>query len=146
MLIHLATLHIPQRHLRKRESWTIIGLFYVPLEFQPKMKNWIYHPSTGFLNYKVSLQTALYCWICQITATRPKHLRSHPVCSGVRVTRSLVLCVCFVDSCLSFCPFSFGHCVVCPSFYVLRILIGIFKHFLYTFKSLSHKDIPGFLY
>jgi hypothetical protein len=31
-----------------------------------------------------------------------------------RVTRS-VLCVCFVDRCLSFCPFSFGHCVVCPS-------------------------------
>jgi hypothetical protein len=35
--------------------------------------------------------------------------------SGVRVTRSLVLCVCFVDRCLSFCPFSFGHCVVCSS-------------------------------
>ena len=35
--------------------------------------------------------------------------------SGVRVTRSIVLCVCFVDRCLSFCPFSFGHCVVCPS-------------------------------
>jgi hypothetical protein len=49
--IHLATLHIPRRHLRKRKSWTIIGLFYVPLEFQPKMKNWIYHHSTGFLNY-----------------------------------------------------------------------------------------------
>ena len=47
----LATLHIPRRHLRKRKSWTIIGLFYVPLEFQPKMKNWIYHHSTGFLNY-----------------------------------------------------------------------------------------------
>jgi hypothetical protein len=46
----LATLHIPQRHLRKGKSWTI-GLFYVPLEFQPKMKNWIYHHSTGFLNY-----------------------------------------------------------------------------------------------
>jgi hypothetical protein len=25
---------------------------------------------------------------------------------------SLVLCVCFEDHCLSFCPFSFGHCVV----------------------------------
>jgi hypothetical protein len=25
---------------------------------------------------------------------------------------SLVLCVCFVDYCLSFCTFSFGHCVV----------------------------------
>jgi hypothetical protein len=34
---------------------------------------------------------------------------------GVRVTRSLVLCVCFVDSYLSFCPFPFGHCVVCLS-------------------------------
>jgi hypothetical protein len=38
-----------------------------------------------------------------------------PVFSGVRVTRSLVLYVCFVDRYLSFCPFSFGHCVVCPS-------------------------------
>jgi hypothetical protein len=34
-----------------------------------------------------------------------------PVFSGVRVIRSLVLCVCFVDRCLSFCAFSFGHCV-----------------------------------
>ena len=32
--------------------------------------------------------------------------------SGVRVTRSLVLYVCFVDRYLSFCTFSFGHCVV----------------------------------
>jgi hypothetical protein len=27
----------------------------------------------------------------------------------------LVLYVCFVDHCLSFCTFSFGHCVVCSS-------------------------------
>jgi hypothetical protein len=32
-----------------------------------------------------------------------EHLSSPPVLSGVRVTRSLVLCVCFVDRCLSFC-------------------------------------------
>ena len=38
-----------------------------------------------------------------------------PVFSGVRVTRSLVVCVCFEDRCLSFCTFSFGHCVVSPS-------------------------------
>jgi hypothetical protein len=32
------------------------------------------------------------------------------------VTRSLVLCVFFVDRCcLSFYSFSFGHCVVCSS-------------------------------
>ena len=42
-------------------------------------------------------------------------LSSPPNFSEVRVTRSLVLCVCFVDRCLSFCTFSFGHCVVCSS-------------------------------
>ena len=41
--------------------------------------------------------------------------RTPEVFCGVRVIRSLVLCVCFVDRCLSFCPFSFGHFVVCPS-------------------------------
>ena len=47
--------------------------------------------------------------------TLPEHLSSPPVSSGVHVTRSLVLYVCFVDRCLSFCAFSFGYCVVCSS-------------------------------
>jgi len=51
--------------------------------------------------------------------TLPEHLLSTPVCSGVQVVRSLVSCVvCFIDRCLTFCPFSFfsfGHCFVCPS-------------------------------
>ena len=47
--------------------------------------------------------------------TLPEHLRSSPAFSGVRVTRSLVLCVCFVDRCLFFCPFYFDHCVVFSS-------------------------------
>jgi hypothetical protein len=51
LTIYLAILHIPRRNIRKRKSWTIIGLFYISLEFQPKIKNWIYHHSTGFLNY-----------------------------------------------------------------------------------------------
>ena len=45
--------------------------------------------------------------------TLPEYLSSSPVFSGVRVTRSLVLYVCVVDRCSSFCTFSFGHCVVC---------------------------------
>ena len=32
---------------------------------------------------------------------------------GIHVTRSLCLCVCFVDCCLSFCHLSFGQYVVC---------------------------------
>jgi len=38
-----------------------------------------------------------------------------PIFSEVRVTRSLALCVYFVDRFLSFCTFSVGHCVVCLS-------------------------------
>jgi hypothetical protein len=37
--------------------------------------------------------------------TLPEHLSSPPVFNGVRVTRFLVLCVCFVDRCLFFCTF-----------------------------------------
>ena len=37
--------------------------------------------------------------------TLPEHMSSPPVFSVVRVTRSLVLCVCFADRCLSFCTF-----------------------------------------
>ena len=37
--------------------------------------------------------------------THPEHLSSLPVFSRVRVTRSLVLCICFVDRCLSFSNF-----------------------------------------
>ena len=44
----------------------------------------------------------------------PKHIRSPPVFSGVRVARSLVFSVLF---CRSFCPFSFDHFSVCPSIY-----------------------------
>jgi len=44
-----------------------------------------------------------------------EHMNASPSFSGFRVTRSLVLCVCFVNRCLSFWTFSFGHCVVCLS-------------------------------
>jgi hypothetical protein len=39
--------------------------------------------------------------------TLPEHLRLPPVFSVVRVTRSLILCVCYADRCLSLCAFSF---------------------------------------
>jgi hypothetical protein len=48
--------------------------------------------------------------------TLPKHLSSPLVFSGIRVApfaRASVFC--FVRHYLSFCTFSFGHCVVYPS-------------------------------
>ena len=84
---------------------------YVPLVVNKSRsfpRSWLI---TGFvtrLTQRVSL-------VEQELPTLPEHLSSPPVFSGVRVTRSSVLYVCFVDRCLSFCTFSFGHCVVCPS-------------------------------
>jgi hypothetical protein len=48
----------------------------------------------------------------QEVLTFQEPMSSPQVFSGVRVTRSLVLYVCFVDRCLSFCTCSFGHCVL----------------------------------
>ena len=80
--------------------------------------------------------------------TLPEHLSSSPVFSGVRVTRSLDLCVCFVDRCLSFCTFSFGHYVVCSSSIYGFWLppFGIFKLFLSLQNAMSPwKSIRGHL-
>ena len=65
--------------------------------------------------------------------TLPEHLSSPPVFSGVRFARSFVFCV-LLDRCLSVCPFSFGHCVVCFSSIsgFLYYPVGISKLFLIT--------------
>jgi hypothetical protein len=73
---------------------------------------------------------------------QPQILSSPPVFSGVRITRSLGLYACFVDRCLSFCTFSFGHCAVCsssmPWFYCSKVNVlenghkEPFKKTLYT--------------
>jgi hypothetical protein len=59
-----------------------------------------------------------------ILPTLPEHLSSSPIFTGDRVTRSLILYVCFVDRCSYFYPFSFVHCIVCPSsIYGFRLLL-----------------------
>ena len=71
--------------------------------------------------------------------TLPEHLSSPSVCSGVRVTQSLVLCVCFLDRCLSFYPFSFGHCVVCSSsIYGFCLPLSYLQTLLYFFPLKVH--------
>ena len=73
--------------------------------------------------------------------TLPEHLSSPPVLSGVRVTRSLVLYVCFVDL---VCPFvlflwtivlSVLHRLMADSDY----LYCIFKLFVHTMETGSHQ-------
>ena len=85
----------------------------------------------------------------------PEHLLSStPIFSVVCVTRTLLLYVCFVDRCLSFCTFSFGHCVVCSSsiygfwlpLWYLQTLLIVNRHFEImdttdTDKSASYLDL-----
>ena len=67
----------------------------------------------------ISIQTKCFTWtVFTSGAGTPYPSGAHeftPVISGVRVTRSLVLYVSFVDRRLSICTFSFGHCVVYSS-------------------------------
>jgi hypothetical protein len=70
---------------------------------------------------------------------------NRPLAYSWTVTRSLVLCVCFVDRCLSFYRFSFGHCVVCsssiyglklPFWYLSCFLVGTME---YSFRKKRHR-------
>jgi hypothetical protein len=68
------------------------------------------------------------------------------VFSGVRVARSLVVCVMFCRSLFVIFTFSFGHCVVCPSliygiwvplWYLLTFLFGFFSSHKYKYTIVS---------
>jgi hypothetical protein len=63
--------------------------------------------------------------------TLPEHLSSPPVFNGVHVTRSLVLCVCFVDLFVLLSFFFWPLCYICSSIYGFWLPpFGIFKLFL----------------
>ena len=103
---------------------------------------WILHISAYTI--KLSGPFLIHDWtrrvplVVQEFRILPEHLSSPLVFSGVRVTRSLVLCVLVSDRCLSLCLFSFGHCIVCPSsiyafwlplWYLLAIVLSALLRF-----------------
>jgi len=106
---------------------------YVPLV----LKTSLFFSHSRFITGFVTRLTRRVPLVEHELLTPPEHLSSPPLFSGVSVTRSLVLYVCFVDPCLSFCTFSLGHCVVCSSsiygFWLLRwylqtLLVITFPH------------------
>ena len=92
-----------QNHLHFRNMFSL-NCKYVSIMSYPNIKIYL------FFNVPLVEQDLI---------TFPENLSSPPVFSGVRVTRSLVLCVCFVDRCLSF----FFWSLCCLFFLDLRILI-----------------------
>jgi hypothetical protein len=85
-----------------------MNMFHLWYTSQSFLHSWLI---TGF----VTRLTRLVTLVEQELLTFPEHLSSPPVFSEVRVNRSLVLYICFVDRCLSFSIFSFGHCAICSS-------------------------------
>ena len=56
------------------------------------------------------------------------YLCASPLFRGVRDTQSFVFCVAFIDNCLSVCPLSVGHCVVCPFvLFLLAIVLSVLR-------------------
>jgi hypothetical protein len=112
----------------------------------------------SIITNKNIFRTCLVIYCC--FSTTDVILLPPAVDSGVRVTRSLVLCECFVDCCLSFCPVFFDHCVACSSsiywfwlpFWYLQTLF--YKSGMTdatggagtVYRSWAHECAPGFLW
>ena len=79
-----------------------------------------YHHSI-LINGFVTIITWRVPLVKQKLFTLPEHLSCSPVFSGVRVARSLVFNVVFVDPCLSLCPFLYWP-LYCLSVFELRLL------------------------
>ena len=97
-----------------------------------------YFPHWWLITGFVTRLTRRVSLVEQELLTLPEHLNSPPVVSGVRVTRFLVLCVCFEDRCLSFLP------LLCL-FFDIRILITPLVSPNCSFSeaiSLNHFRIP----
>jgi hypothetical protein len=105
---------------------------YVPLVVSTSrsfLRSWLIIGFVTRLTRRLSL-------VEQELLTLSENLSSPSVFSGVRVNRSLVLYVCFVDRCLSFCTFSFGHCFVCSSIYGFWLTLW----YLQTIHTLQHQS------
>ena len=91
-------------------------------------------PRTKLITGFVTRLTRRVPLVEQEMLTLQGHLGSPLVYSGVRITRSLDLCVCFVDHCLSFCTFFWP--LWCLFFFNIRILITTLVSSSSSFKHM----------
>ena len=94
-------------------------------------------PHTRLITGFVTILTWRVELVKQGLLTLSDHLSSPLVFSGVRVTRYLVLYVCFVDRCLSFCTIKPLHCLSFCHFLASDYLFGIFKLFLLSCSRIN---------
>jgi len=78
------------------------------------------------------------CLVEQEPLTLQEHPSSPPVLVGFVVLD--LQCVCFIDRCLSCCPFSCGHCVVCSSIYGFWLDLWYLKTILTFIDVISDRQ------
>ena len=94
-----------------------------------------------FLIGHINVNKDVFCLIISYLQIKSYNVLNYNNCS---TDWSFPLSLCFVDRCLSFCSFSFGHCVVCsssiyrlwlPLWYLQTLLVNIleFKQILWSF-------------
>ena len=134
-----------------RHGWRLWNIYvtndhgYVP----PVVNTSRSFPHSWLITRFVTILTRQVPPVEQELFTFREHMSSPPFFSGVRVTRSLLLCVCFVDCCLSFCTF-FCHCFVCSSsiyglwlpLWYLQTLPKKMWIFLLSMMSLVEQELP----
>jgi hypothetical protein len=114
--------------------YTILGNWNINKKISP-FQEWLSSQHSGlniWFSQNVARRVSL---VEQELLTLPKHLSSPPVFCGVHVTRSLVLYVCFVDLCLSFCTISFCHCIVCSSSIYGFWLLLVYQLTMFVFRK-----------
>ena len=99
---------------------------YVPLVVSTSRS----FPHSRLITVFVTRLTRRVPLVEQELLTLPEHLSSPTVFTGVRVTRSLVLYICFVDRCLSFCTFFLAIVLSVLRYTDSDCPFGIFKLFL----------------
>jgi hypothetical protein len=86
---------------------------------------WTAYPSRAWVHVEDELLTLPehgFTW--RMTCVPFQNMGSLPVLCGFLVDQSLAFCSVFVDNYVSFYPFTFSHCIVCPSsFYGFWLLL-----------------------
>ena len=96
------------RHTYFWESHCQRYVQFVVITIRPFPRSWLI---TGFIINVIRRVPD----VDQELITLPEHLSSPQVLVRFVLLDHLFSVQCFVDRCLSFCPFSLGHCVVCHS-------------------------------
>jgi hypothetical protein len=136
MMLSMFPMHVPRARCK---------CFYYSISYYTKKRAWFSSRTLTTQYFEKNRNYLLITGFVTTTTRRVPHveqelltliyLSAPPVFSGFGVDRFLVFCVMLCRLLLvllSFCTFSFGHCIiVCPpSIYVSGYLFGTFKFFL----------------